>query len=203
MCIARLEELLSVISSLTSEPAFTGFSSASRVSAKGGVELWVELAAHTARVIRINTHFREVFISAPCNSGPGQPQAVQVLVHADVMIRSLLLRHKQVYRFQLHKAKLELLLQNAYNRHLASAGNYLESIGEEFPHDMFQASEHRSSKFPTTVAIPITRKENYATRLATLVLPSASTNKKRHFMMVSSILSSGTDPGKEPCLAQA
>src|SRR5580704_18843914 len=66
MCIARLEELDSVISTLTSEPDFTGFSSASRVSAKGGVELSVEAAAHTARVTRINTHFREVFISAPC-----------------------------------------------------------------------------------------------------------------------------------------
>ena len=38
----------------------------------------------------------------------------------------------------------------------------------------------RTSKFPTTLALPITRKENYATRLAALVLPSASANKKRH-----------------------
>src|SRR6267143_315689 len=35
------------------------------------------------------------------------------------MIRSYLLRHKQVYRFQLHRAKLELLFQNARHRHLA------------------------------------------------------------------------------------
>src|SRR5712692_4196082 len=102
------------------------------------------------------------------------------LFKADAMIRSFLLRHKQVYRFQLHKAKVELLLQNARHRHLASAKEYLEQIGEHFPHGMFQTTEHRSSKFPTTVAIPITRKENYATRLAALVLPSASANKQRH-----------------------
>src|SRR6266404_9943915 len=112
------------------------------------------------------------------------------LFKADAMVRSFLLRHKQVYRFQLHRAKLELLLQNPYQHHLARARDYLEGIGEDFPHGMFRATEHRSSKFPTTVAIPITRKENYATRLAALVLPSASANKKRHetlqrFMLVN------------------
>src|SRR5438876_1872845 len=112
------------------------------------------------------------------------------LFKAEAMIRSFLLRHKQVYRFQLHKGKVELLLQNARHRHLASAKGYLEQIGEHFPHGMFQTAEHRSSKFPTTVPIPITRKENYATRLATLVVPSASANKKRHetlqrFMLVN------------------
>lgn len=112
------------------------------------------------------------------------------LFKADAMLRSFLLRHKQVYRFQLHKAKLELLLQNGHNHHLASAKGYLEGIGENFPHGMFQTTENRSSKFPTTVVIPITRKENYATRLAALVLPSAIANKKRHetlqrFMLVN------------------
>jgi hypothetical protein len=114
----------------------------------------------------------------------------QKLFRPDEMIRSFLLNHKQVYRFQLHRAKLELLLRNAYNNRLTPIKNYLELVGDEFPHGMFQATEHRSSKFPTTVAIPITRKENYATRLATLVLPAAIANKKRHetlqrFMLVN------------------
>jgi hypothetical protein len=112
------------------------------------------------------------------------------LFDSDAMIRSYLLRHKQVYRFQLHRAKLELLFQNARHRHLAPAKHYLEAIGEDFPHSIFQTTEHRSSKFPTKLAIPITRKENYATRLAALVLPTAATNKKRHetlqrFMLVN------------------
>lgn len=102
------------------------------------------------------------------------------LFEAEAMIHSYLLRHKQVYRFQVHRAKLELLFQNSRHRHLASVTNYLESIGEDFPHHVFESSEHRSSKFPTTVAIPITRKENYATRLAAVVLPAAVANKKRH-----------------------
>ncbi len=108
----------------------------------------------------------------------------------DAMIRSFVLRHKQVYRFQLHRAKLELLLQIARHRHLAPAKDYLEAIGQDFPHRMFQTTEHRSSKFHTRLWTPITRKENYATRLAALVLPAAAANKKRHetlqrFMLVN------------------
>jgi len=112
------------------------------------------------------------------------------LFKTDAMIRTFVLEHKQVYRFQLHRAKVDLLFQNSRHSHLATARNYLDTIGEDFPHEMFQTTEHRSSKFPTTVAIPITRKENYATRLAELVLPTAIANKKRHetlqkFMLVN------------------
>jgi len=124
------------------------------------------------------------------------------LFKPDAMIRTFLLRHKQVYRFQLHKSKVELLLQNERHRHLASAKDYLEQIGEHFPHAMFQTTEHRSSKFPTTLAIPITRKENYATRLATLVLPSASANKKRHETLQRFMLVNDSDHrGRNSCVS--
>ena len=108
----------------------------------------------------------------------------------DAIIRSLTFRHKQVYRFELHRAKLELLLQIARHRHLTPAKDYLDAIGKDFPHRMFQTTEHRSSKFPTRLWPPIARKENFATRLAALVLPTAAANKKRHetlqrFMLVN------------------
>src|SRR6266436_4695054 len=48
------------------------------------------------------------------------------LFDADGMIRSYLLSHKQVYRFQLHQAKLERLFQDARHRHLATVQKYLE-----------------------------------------------------------------------------
>lgn len=41
------------------------------------------------------------------------------LFNPDSMIRGYLLRHKQVYRFQLHRAKLDLLFENTRHRHLA------------------------------------------------------------------------------------
>jgi hypothetical protein len=65
----------------------------------------------------------------------------QKLFKADEMIRSYLLQHKQVYRFQVHRAKLELLLLNVHHRHLVPARGYLEKVGEDFPHGMFQTSE--------------------------------------------------------------
>src|SRR5437870_5330598 len=112
------------------------------------------------------------------------------LLDPEAIIRSLTFRHKQVYRFELHRAKLELLLQIARHRHLSPAKDYLEAIGQDFPHHMFQTTEHRSSKFPTRLWTPIARKENYATRLAALALPTAAANKKRHetlqrFMLVN------------------
>ena len=102
------------------------------------------------------------------------------LFDAETMIRSYLLRHKQVYRFQVHRAKLELLFQNPRHRHLASCNGLSRINRRGFPSPRVRDIEHRSSKFPTTVAIPVTRKENHATRLAALVLPAAIANKKRH-----------------------
>src|SRR5216684_4374357 len=52
------------------------------------------------------------------------------LLDPEAIIRSYAMVHKQVYRFQLHKAKLELLLQNGRHRHLASVKDYLEGVGE-------------------------------------------------------------------------
>ncbi len=63
MHIARLEEFRRVTSTLTSDPACTGFSFASRVKVKGAVEFLAELVAQAARMIRISTRFWEVFIS--------------------------------------------------------------------------------------------------------------------------------------------
>ena len=63
-------------------------------------------------------------------------------------------------------------------------------IETQFAHDLFQATEHRSSKFPAEIHPPVTRKENHATRLADLVLPTSPNNKKRHetlqrFMLIN------------------
>ena len=57
---------------------------------------------------------------------------------------------------------------------------YLASIEAHFPHQLFQETEHRSSKFPAEIRPPVTRKENYAARLAAVALPTSPNNKKRH-----------------------
>jgi hypothetical protein len=113
-----------------------------------------------------------------------------------LVIRSHTFHHQQVYRFQVHRAKLELLMQQtsrpAAHSHseFKPLTDYLASVESQFPHDLFQATGHRSSKFPAEIHPPVTRKENHATRLAALVLPTALNNRKRHetlqrFMLVN------------------
>jgi len=91
------------------------------------------------------------------------------------VIRTYTLEHRQVYRFQVHQAKLGMLGGN-----LAGLKAYFDTVGPTYPHHLFTDSVHRSSKFPAEFNPPITRKENHATRLAALALPTSPNNRKRH-----------------------
>lgn len=114
----------------------------------------------------------------------------------DTIVRAHTFHHQQVYRFQVHRAKLDLLTQptqlagNMNTFDCSPLKNYLASIETNFPHHFFQATGHRSSKFPADLHPPVTRKENHATRAAALALPTAPNNKKRHetlqrFMLIN------------------
>jgi transposase-like protein len=112
------------------------------------------------------------------------------LFHPDAIIRSATLYHQQVYRFQVHQAKLKLLLDSPSHQMFQPLKEYLADISKSFPHHLFQATEHRSSTFPAALQPPIAHKENHATRLSALVLPTSPSNKKRHetlqrFMLVN------------------
>jgi ribosomal protein L37AE/L43A len=118
------------------------------------------------------------------------------LFRPETLIRSHTFHHQQVYRFQVHRAKLELLTQPTAQSAAHNCGDItslkenLASIESHFPHHLFQATGHRSSKFPADLHPSITRKENHATRAAALAVPTAPNNKKRHetlqrFMLVN------------------
>ena len=122
--------------------------------------------------------------------------ACRKLFRPETLIRSHTFHHQQVYRFQLHQAKLNLLtgrtaLPAAHDfADIASLKKYLASIETHFPHQLFQTTGQRSSKFPIELEAPIARKENHATRTAALVLPTSPNNKKRHetlqrFMLIN------------------
>jgi transposase-like protein len=101
------------------------------------------------------------------------------LFSPDTVIRSNTFHHQQVYRSEVHRAKLELLTHaNTYsaadsNIDFTGLKGYLASIETHFPHQLFHETGHRSSKFPAEICPPVTRKENHATRLAALALPTA------------------------------
>ena len=106
------------------------------------------------------------------------------------IVVSRFFQHRQVYRFQVHNAKLQLSLQSPIHRHLSPLLSYLTAVQRDFPHHLFQNTVERSSTFPAKLQPAISRKENHATRLAELVLPTSPNNKKRHetlqrFMIVN------------------
>jgi len=89
------------------------------------------------------------------------------------IIVSRFFEHRQVYRFQVHNAKLELSLRSPLHRHLSPLRAYLTAVQRDFPHHLFQNTAERSSTFPAQLHPAIFHKENHATRLADLVLPSS------------------------------
>jgi len=101
----------------------------------------------------------------------------------ETIIRMLELEHRQVYRFQLHRAKLDILLQNPDHSAFAPLRDYFRQIETNFPHNLFTEAEHRSSKFPAELRPKVERKENHATRMAELVLPTSLNNRMRHEML--------------------
>ena len=106
------------------------------------------------------------------------------------LIHSVNLDHQQVYRFQVHQGKLDLLLGQADHAAFEGLKHYFASIEKDFPHELFRVSRERSSKFPIDLHPPITRKENHATRLAALALPTSPNNRMRHetlqrFMLIN------------------
>jgi ATP-dependent exoDNAse (exonuclease V) beta subunit len=108
----------------------------------------------------------------------------------ETIVRSITFYHQQVYRHQIHRGKLQILLETPVHRAFEALRTYLAKLEHNFPHQFFQSTEHRSSKFPAELRPPIVRKENHATRTAALVLPTALNNKKRHetlqrFMLIN------------------
>ena len=106
------------------------------------------------------------------------------------VIRSCTLHHRQPFRFQIHQAKLHLTLTGAGYPIPAQLARYLDTITSDYPHHLFTTSKHRASKLQASLSPRVTKKEDYSTRLAKLVLPTSPSNKKRHetlqrFMLVN------------------
>jgi hypothetical protein len=92
------------------------------------------------------------------------------------------LQHRQVYLYQLHHGKLDLLFSLPRHRAYQSLKDYLFTVPRpDFPHHFFTTdTSDRSSNYPTLLSTRVTRRESYATELAALALQVATSNKKRH-----------------------
>jgi len=117
------------------------------------------------------------------------------------MLFSQKLQHNQVYNFQLHKAKLELQSKELLPQKFQLLRVHLEKVPkEQFPHHIFQPKQDaeelpvlaRSSqvKFDINKDMITIEKNNLSSRLASLALNLAATNKQRHeaiqnFMLIN------------------
>ncbi len=105
---------------------------------------------------------------------------------AGKMVFKKRLQHSQTYRFQLHKAKLELLNKELPERKFNALKSYLESVsGKGFPHHVFRVSdaelEQRASRIKgELLKAKKLEKENLANKLAELALSACFNNYKRH-----------------------
>ena len=98
-------------------------------------------------------------------------------------IRAIKLYHRQVYKFQYHRSKLDLLRQGREHRRFARVADFLELIPLQCPHELFRDSERASQITAASLSAPrviVNRKENAATAMAALVIPTIGNNRLRH-----------------------
>lgn len=116
-----------------------------------------------------------------CRYSRLRPYGLKLFSPAQV-IQTVHLFHRQVYDFSVHRAKLALLLQEYKNNKFDNLREFLEAIQTECPHQFFQEGE-RSSELKVEFDLQevlIREKQNFATRIAGLVLQAVSDNKLRH-----------------------
>ncbi len=128
------------------------------------IQIWINEFASVCTYGRLRDQIRRVY----------SPQQV---------IRRAKLYHRQVYEYALHRGKLDVLLApKSEHAHLAPIRGYLESMLLECPHALFRNTDRASTnkaKLDLSQTM-ISAKQNQATRLASLVLPTVNDNYKRH-----------------------
>ncbi len=116
-------------------------------------------------------------------------QALKLCNKPEEMVFSQSLNHRQIYNFQLHRAKLLLQSGELPDNKFLLLKAYLERIPTQtFPHHLFQPNRHeepdglsRSSQMRfATFDFVKAEKRNMANKLAELGLMLAKTNKERH-----------------------
>jgi hypothetical protein len=116
-------------------------------------------------------------------------------------IRSIKLYHRQIYGYAFHRPKLELLRRGELDdkrfgdERFSALANFLEAVPVICPHDLFRTEDRgRASQvrpdFADISRVMVVRKENVATRIADLIIPSVGNNKLRHetlqrFMLIN------------------
>ncbi len=99
------------------------------------------------------------------------------------VVETCTLAHRQLYRFRFHRAKIKYIMEEDFKHYkFFPLKEFLDNVSSETPHQYFQEGLRASEspiKFSKTEMI-VRSKENYATKLAALVLQGVNDNKQRH-----------------------
>ena len=99
-------------------------------------------------------------------------------------IRTVKLYHRQVYEYAYHRPKIALLTQSKEHlRYTAGLASFLEAVPKACPHNLFTDSVRASQTAPDFLdraRIIAHEKQNFATRIAALVIPGVGNNHRRH-----------------------
>lgn len=115
------------------------------------------------------------------------------------VIRTIKLYHRQVYEFAYHRAKLEFLRdgtlddRRAGDARFAPIADFLEDVPRACPHDLFTRDDgargsQLSHDFLAMDRLTVIEKQNAATDMAGLIIPSVGTNRDRHPRLQSFML---------------
>jgi hypothetical protein len=101
------------------------------------------------------------------------------------IIRAVKLYHQQVYKFSIHRAKLDLLTGvGTPHARFHPVKEFLENMLRKCPHNLFntavRASQAKTKSHFSLDQVSIVDKQNFATRIAHLVLPTVTDNYLRH-----------------------
>lgn len=99
------------------------------------------------------------------------------------IVRSVKLYHRQVYEYAFHRAKLDLLRRDSEHRRFSGVADFLEAVPGTCPHRLFTASERASQYAPAfadVARLTVNTRENFATRMAALIVPTVGDNRLRH-----------------------
>lgn len=116
-------------------------------------------------------------------------KAIRLYKPKDIIFTKIF-RHLQLYKFRHHKAKIGFFVNGYFN----GLKNYLFDISKNCPNELFNNSV-RSSDVKLGIdsnKLKTFKKENYACKLASLALESASRNSERHNKLQEFMLANDT-----------
>lgn len=109
------------------------------------------------------------------------------------LIEESKLFHNQVYNFQYHRAKIDLILNEEFRHYrFKPLREFLELIIAECPHQIFKSSGKRASEFKNIFnlsQVKINSKNNSAVKITNFVMQTISNNKLRHEVLEDFMIS--------------